>query len=49
MAAVGKRFFDNAWIDAPARPGKRRGAFAHPTVPSAHPYLLLNYLARPAT
>ena len=43
LAAVGKKFFDNAWIDAPARPGKSPGAFAHPTVPSAHPYLLLNY------
>ena len=43
MAAVGKRFFDNDWIDAPVRPGKSSGAFAHPTVPSAHPYLLLNY------
>ncbi|MBO6560315.1 MAG: M3 family oligoendopeptidase [Nisaea sp.] len=43
LAEVGKRFFDNAWIDAPVRPGKASGAFAHPTVPSAHPYLLLNY------
>ncbi|MCC7045300.1 MAG: M3 family oligoendopeptidase [Alphaproteobacteria bacterium] len=43
LAAVGKKFFDNAWIDAPARAGKAGGAFAHPTVPSAHPYLLLNY------
>jgi oligoendopeptidase F len=43
MADVGRRFFDNDWIDAPARPGKASGAFAHPTVPSAHPYLLLNY------
>ena len=43
LASVGKRFFDNNWIDAPARPGKSPGAFAHPTVPSAHPYLLLNY------
>ncbi|WP_259780550.1 M3 family oligoendopeptidase [Aestuariispira ectoiniformans] len=43
LADIGKRFFDNAWIDAPARPGKASGAFAHPTVPSAHPYLLLNY------
>src|SRR6185312_7625386 len=43
MAAVGQRFFDNAWIDAPVRPGKQSGAFAHPVVPSAHPYLLLNY------
>ena len=46
LADLGKRFFDNAWIDAPARPGKASGAFAHPTVPSAHPYLLLNYLGR---
>ncbi len=46
LAATGKRFFDNAWIDAPTRPGKSPGAFAHPTVPSAHPYLLLNYLGK---
>ena len=43
LASVGRKFFDNAWIDAPVRPGKSPGAFAHPTVPSAHPYLLLNY------
>ena len=43
MAAVGGRFFAGRWIDAPLRPGKASGAFAHPTVPSAHPYLLLNY------
>jgi oligoendopeptidase F len=43
LAAVGGRFFAGRWIDAPARPGKASGAFAHPTVPSAHPYLLLNY------
>lgn len=43
MADLGRKFFDNPWIDAPARPGKSPGAFAHPTVPSAHPYLLLNY------
>lgn len=43
LADIGRRFFDNAWIDAPVRPGKASGAFAHPTVPSAHPYLLLNY------
>ena len=43
LAAHGKRFFDNAWIDAPVRPGKAPGAFAHPTVPSVHPYLLVNY------
>ncbi len=43
MAAVGKRFFDHRWIDAPLKPSKAPGAFAHPTVPSVHPYLLLNY------
>ena len=43
LAAAGRRFFDQAWIDAPVRPGKAPGAFAHPTVPSAHPYLLVNY------
>jgi oligoendopeptidase F len=46
MAAVGGRFFSGKWIDAPARPGKASGAFSHPTVPSAHPYLLLNYQGR---
>jgi oligoendopeptidase F len=43
LADVGRKFFGTGWIDAPARPGKSPGAFAHPTVPSAHPYLLLNY------
>ena len=43
LADIGQKFFENAWIDAPVRPGKSSGAFAHPTVPSAHPYLLLNY------
>ncbi len=43
LADIGQRFFDNAWIDAPVAAGKAPGAFAHPTVPSAHPYLLLNY------
>ncbi|NMJ43638.1 M3 family oligoendopeptidase [Roseomonas sp. JC162] len=43
LAAIGRRFFDKPWIDAALRPGKASGAFAHPTVPSAHPYLLLNY------
>jgi oligoendopeptidase F len=46
LARVGKSFFDKPWIDAPARPAKASGAFAHPTVPSAHPYLLVNYLGR---
>ncbi len=43
LADVGRRFFERNWIDAPVRPGKAPGAFAHPTVPSAHPYLLVNY------
>jgi oligoendopeptidase F len=43
MARVARRFFDDNWIDAPVRPGKAPGAFAHPTVPSAHPYVLVNY------
>jgi oligoendopeptidase F len=46
LAAVGERFFAAHWIDAPVRPGKAPGAFAHPTVPAAHPYLLLNYQGR---
>jgi len=46
LAAIGGRFFARRWIDAPVRPGKASGAFAHPTVPSAHPYLLLNYQGR---
>ncbi|MBV9522092.1 MAG: M3 family oligoendopeptidase, partial [Alphaproteobacteria bacterium] len=47
LAEIGRRFFANRWIDAPVRAGKAPGAFAHPTVPSAHPYLLLNYLGKP--
>lgn len=43
MSAIAADFFDKNWIDAPTRPGKAPGAFAHPTVPSAHPYVLLNY------
>jgi oligoendopeptidase F len=46
MADVGRRFFDRPWIDATLKAGKASGAFAHPTVPSAHPYLLLNYHGR---
>src|ERR687888_1300733 len=43
MAEIAERFFARHWIDAPVRPGKSPGAFSHPTVPSAHPYVLLNY------
>ena len=47
MADIARTFFDKNWIDAPVRPGKTPGAFAHPTVPSAHPYVLLNYMGKP--
>ena len=47
MAEVAERFFVRNWIDAPTRPGKQSGAFSHPTVPSAHPYVLLNYQGKP--
>ncbi len=43
MAEIAGRFFKSGWIDAPVRPGKAPGAFSHPTVPSAHPYVLMNY------
>ncbi|MAM94751.1 M3 family oligoendopeptidase [Parvibaculum sp.] len=43
MADIADRFFEKGWIDAPMREGKATGAFAHPTVPSAHPYVLVNY------
>jgi len=45
LGALAKRFFDESWIDAPVRPNKRGGAFCAYTVPSAHPYVLLNYTA----
>jgi oligoendopeptidase F len=47
MSGIAGRFFDEGWIDAPVRPGKAPGAFAHPTVPSCHPYVLLNYQGKP--
>jgi oligoendopeptidase F len=47
MAEIAQRFFERGWIDAPTRPGKAPGAFAHPTVPSVHPYVLLNYMGKP--
>src|SRR6476646_4621579 len=47
MAEVADQFFTKSWIDAPVRPGKQPGAFSHPTVPSAHPYVLLNYQGKP--
>ena len=46
IGEIARRFFDKPWIDARLRPGKAGGAFAHPTVPSAHPYILVNYHGR---
>ncbi|MDO9306941.1 MAG: M3 family oligoendopeptidase, partial [Mesorhizobium sp.] len=47
MAEIARTFFDRSWIDAAVRPGKAPGAFAHPTVPSVHPYVLVNYMGKP--
>src|SRR5229473_1836499 len=47
MAEIAERFFTERWIDAPVRPGKAPGAFSHPTTPSAHPYVLMNYQGKP--
>jgi oligoendopeptidase F len=47
MADVVRRFFDERWIDAPVRSGKRPGAFCAYTVPGHHPYLFLNWTAKP--
>ncbi|MDE0208390.1 MAG: M3 family oligoendopeptidase [Boseongicola sp.] len=47
MARLAEPFFGNGWIDAPVRPGKAPGAFAHPTVVDVHPYVMLNYLGKP--
>lgn len=46
LAEIAVPFFEKGWIDAPTKDGKSPGAFAHPTVPSAHPYLMLNYLGK---
>jgi oligoendopeptidase F len=47
MAEIADGFFGKNWIDAPVREGKSPGAFSHPTVPSAHPYIMMNYLGKP--
>src|SRR3546814_2205521 len=46
MADIAGQFFEKSWIDAGPRPGKESGAFSHPTVPSAHPYVLMNFQGR---
>lgn len=47
MATIAKQFFDKNWIDAPVKPGKAPGAFSASTVPSVHPYVMMNYLGKP--
>jgi len=47
MASIAAPFFERGWIDAGVKPGKAPGAFAHPTVTTVHPYVLLNYLGKP--
>ncbi len=47
LAQILEQFFERRWIDAQLRPGKDSGAFCHPTVPSVHPYVLMNYQGRP--
>jgi oligoendopeptidase F len=47
MADIARRFFDERWIDAELRPGKRGGAFSASTLPSLHPYVFLNYTGNP--
>jgi oligoendopeptidase F len=47
LAGLLPAFFDKGWIDAGVKPGKAPGAFAHPTVTDAHPYIMLNYLGKP--
>jgi oligoendopeptidase F len=46
LREIAEPFFGSGWTDGPVRPGKAMDAFAHPTVPSAHPYLMLNYLGK---
>ncbi len=47
MAEIAAPFFTKGWIDAGVKPGKAPGAFAHPTVTTVHPYVMLNYLGKP--
>ena len=46
IADIARRFFEGRWIDAEPRAGKDSGAFSHPTVPSVHPYILMNFHAK---
>jgi oligoendopeptidase F len=47
LGATAAEFFAGGYMDGPPRPGKRGGAFCSYTVPSAHPYVMLNYTSRP--
>ncbi len=47
LADLAAPFFTEGWIDAAVKPGKAPGAFAHPTVTDAHPFVMLNYLGKP--
>ena len=47
MGSLAEPFFSKGWIDAEVKPGKAPGAFAHPTVTTVHPYVMLNYLGKP--
>ena len=47
LAELAQPFFTEGWIDAAVKPGKAPGAFAHPTVTTGHPYVMLNYLGKP--
>jgi oligoendopeptidase F len=47
LAQLAEPFFTKGWIDAGVKPGKAPGAFAHPTVTTVHPYVMLNYLGKP--
>lgn len=46
LAQIVETFFEKRWIDPDPRPGKDSGAFCHPTVPSVHPYVLMNFQGR---
>lgn len=46
MGSMAARFFDERWIDAEVRPGKRGGAFCAGLTPDWHPYVLTNYLGK---
>ena len=47
LAELAEPFFTKGWIDAGVKLGKAPGAFAHPTVTTVHPYVMLNYMGKP--